>query len=98
MKLENIIFYFIGLCFISFIGYVVYDTTVNVKEVCETYESKIKYKVHETESINNFGATRNNYYLYLEDHKRIEVDLDEYVYVIEGDVYEYTECWSERIK
>lgn len=86
----------IGLTFL--IGYLVYDYNYHYKEVCQTYRARILKKVHEVESINNFGATRNNYYLYLDNSIREEIDLDTYTLSMEGTIYEFTKCRLEPIK
>jgi len=83
---------------LSIVGYMIYYTTYKQRGVCETYSSIILQKAHEVESINNFGATRNNYYLYLDNGTRQDVDLDTYTLCKEGTVYKYTECWLETVK
>jgi hypothetical protein len=83
---------------ISIIGYLFYYASYKQTKVCETYSSVIRQKAHEVESINNFGATRNNYYLYLDNGTRQDVDLDIYTLANEGNTYEYVNCWLETIK
>lgn len=96
---ENIAFsavIIMGVCMIIAILKDSYDYQQSHVTVCETRTSKVTAKLHEVESINAYGATRNNYYLYLEDGERLEVDVNEYALTKEGDSWNYQECWVER--
>jgi hypothetical protein len=95
---EQIGIWIILVLSVSVIIYLTYDYHNNYKEVCVLHKTKILTKAHETESINSLGATRNNYYVYLEDLTIEEVTLDTYSFLQEGAPYQYTECYLEPIK
>ncbi len=86
------------IAFVSIITFLIYDYNYNYSQVCQSHSNKITHKVHEVESVNSFGATRNNYYFYLDNFRIRSVNLSTYTYYNEGDVYDYDECWREPIK
>lgn len=86
------------ISFIVVLTYLIYDYNYNYKKVCQSHSNMIIHKAHEVESVNNFGATRNNYYFYLDNFRIRIVNLSTYTYYKEGDTYDYSECWREPIK
>lgn len=97
-KKDRIISWTAIIAFTIVISYLLYDYNYNYRKVCKSHRNTIIHKVHEIESVNNFGATRNNYYLYLDNFRIRSVNLSTYTYYNEGDTYDYTDCWREPIK